>query len=245
MKYSVIIPAHNEADHLEHLVTEFVSGVSAEVRNVLAEIIIVENGSTDRTLDVIRRMETNFVGLVRAASIPRGSYGAAVKVGIEAATGTHLSVLECDFLDVSFVARSVDLFEKRRARFIVASKRHRESNDHRPIERRLMTKGFNVLLRLLVGYPGTDTHGLKSIETRLAKRLCALSITTDEVFQTEIVLLAWRHGVAIHEVPIGITEVRPTPARISKRVSKVVPILWQLRRSLKRFPPDASLPEDG
>jgi hypothetical protein len=101
----------------------------------------------------------------------------------------------------------------------------------------LATSGFNVLLRLLVRYPGSDTHGLKCIEGALAKQLCAMSITTDEVFQSEIVLLAWRLGYTIHELAISIGEVRPTPARVGGRLPKVLPVLWQLRRSLRRLPP--------
>lgn len=236
MKYSVVIPAHNEAEHLASLVTTFIERLSPDVREVLAEVIIVENGSTDDTAGVVRRLEQNFNGLVRAASIPRGSYGAAIKRGMELSTGTHLSVLECDFLDATFVEQSIAKFQKAGARFIVASKQHKGSRDRRPLKRRLMTKGFNLLLRVLVGYPGTDTHGLKSLDSALAKRLCSLAVTTDEVFQTEIVLLAWRLGFHVEELPIEIAEVRPTPARITKRLPKVVPILWQLRHSLKRFP---------
>jgi glycosyltransferase involved in cell wall biosynthesis len=237
MRYSVIIPAHNEAANLEALLTRFIEDLPPSVTAVLAEVLVVENGSTDGTLEVAQALERRFPTLVRVLSIPRGSYGEAIKHGMEQSRGTHLSILECDVLDDGFVAESIRLFREGRAEFIIASKQHRHSVDRRPWMRRLLTRGFNGLLHALVGYPGSDTHGLKSIEGKLARRLCGLTVSTDEVLQTEIVLLAWRLGHCVVEVPIEIGETRPTPVRILRRVPKVIPMLWELRRSLSRFPP--------
>ena len=242
MKYSVVIPAHNEGDHLANMVDSFIAHLPQDVSVVLGEVIVVENGSTDRTEEVAQDLERRYPGLVRALSIPKGSYGEAIRFGIQRAVGTHVSVLECDVLDARFVGESIRLFQAQRADFVVASKQHPRSVDRRPRKRRLMTRGFNFLLNRMIGYPGTDTHGLKSIEGDLARRLCSLAVCGDEVLQTELVLLAWRLGHRVVEVPIEIAEVRATPVRILRRVPKVLPIVWQLRRSLSRFPPRPAMP---
>ena len=78
--------------------------------------------------------------------------------------------------------------------------------------------------------------GLKSIETKCAKQLCEAAVTTDEVFQTEIVLLAWRVGVRIKEIPVSIREMRATPVSILKRGPKVWDTIGELKRSLRRVP---------
>jgi glycosyltransferase involved in cell wall biosynthesis len=236
MRCSVVIPVHNEGAGLESLLTQFVEGLPPPIAPLVTEILVVENGSTDITWHAALTLQHRFPGLVRALSIPCGSYGEAIKHGIVQSRGTHVSILECDLLDAGFLAESIRLFHAEEAEFVVASKRHRLSIDHRPFRRRFMTAGFNMLLRALVKHPGTDTHGLKSIEIQLAQRLCDLAMTTDEVFQTEIVLLAWRLGCRVVEVPIKIDEVRTTPVAILRRVPKVIPILWQLRQSLARFP---------
>jgi glycosyltransferase involved in cell wall biosynthesis len=241
MQYSVIIPAHNESSNIETQVTRFIKELPPEAVEILHEIIIVENGSTDGTLAVCRHLEKKFSNLVRVCTLPVGSYGEAIKLGMLESTGTHLSILECDFLDIGFVMRSVAIFRAERAELIVASKRHPESIDRRPIKRRVLTAIYNlVFLRLLMHYPGTDTHGLKSIEARCAKRLCHTAITTDEVFQTEIVLLAWRLGVTIEEIPISISELRTAPISIRRRAPKVLNTVQELKRSLIRFPLGAS-----
>jgi glycosyltransferase involved in cell wall biosynthesis len=243
MKHSIIIPAHNEGGTIEAHLGEFMSSLSAETREVLLEIIIVENGSTDDTLQAAERLAEAYPGLIRVMALARGSYGEAIRQGMLAAKGSHLSILECDFLDPEFVRASIDLFALGKSQFIVASKRHPSSVDRRPYKRRLLTLLFNTLLRLTTGYPGTDTHGLKSIDTALAQRLCSAACTTDEVFQTEIVLLAWRWGFRVVELPIRIRERRPAPVSIRRRFPMVAGAVWQLRHSLRRFPAQGRLAE--
>jgi hypothetical protein len=109
------------------------------------------------------------------------------------------------------------------------------------LKRRVLTTLYNYLfLHTFFGYPGSDTHGLKSIEASCAKQLCELAITSDEIFQTEIVLLAWRLGVRIHERPIRIRETRHAPVTVFKRIPKILDTVRQLKRSLDRFPEKAT-----
>jgi hypothetical protein len=233
---SIIIPAHNEGETLEANVEGFLSSLPAAARSTVIEIIIVENGSKDATLAVSQKLADRHRGLVRCLSLARGSYGEAIKAGMMAAIGSHLTILECDFLDVNFVCSSITTVQQNAAPFIVASKRHSQSTDRRPLKRRIFTLLFNLILNVTTGYPGKDTHGLKCIESGLAKRLCQSSITTDEVFQTEIVLLAWRWGVPIKEVPVVIEEIRASPVSVRRRLPMVLRLVSDLRRSLARFP---------
>jgi GT2 family glycosyltransferase len=235
MEYSIVIPAHNEALDLESFVRSFIESLPQGI--VLTEIVLVENGSTDGTLRACYRLQQSYPELIRVLSIARASYGEAIKQGILQSRGTHLSILECDCLNTDFVSDSIKLFQTQGARFIVASKRHPESFDGRPWRRRAFTFLYNYFfLHIFFSYPGTDTHGLKSMEAACAKQLCELALTSDEVFQTEIVLLAWRLGVNIHERPLRIRETRRSPVAILKRLPQVLNTVRQLQRSLGRFP---------
>ena len=66
--------------------------------------------------------------------------------------------------------------------------------------------------------------------------MCLTALTTDEVFQTEIILLAWRLGLRIEEIPVNISEIRSAPVRVLHRVPKVLNTVRELKRSLSRFP---------
>ena len=236
MRLSIVIPAHNEGKHLERNVSDFIERLPAEITSLLCEVIIVENGSTDNTLFACTRLQRKYPHIIRIFSLSKGSYGEAIKKGMLESRGTHVCILECDFLDERFVVASSAVHSTNRADLVVGSKRHPDSLDKRPLKRRLLTNLYNrVFLNLLIRYPGTDTHGLKMIETSIARTLCDLAITTDEVFQTEIVLLAWRLGFRIEEVPIQINEGRSSPVSITRRLPKVVNTVQDLRRSLGRF----------
>ena len=64
-----------------------------------------------------------------------------------------------------------------------------------------------------------------------------------EIFQTEIVLPAWRMGIQIIELPIEIKEIRAPSVKIVSRVPKIINMISELRKSIKRFPqtPDQSV----
>ncbi|HUQ91112.1 MAG TPA: glycosyltransferase family 2 protein [Bryobacteraceae bacterium] len=235
MDCSVIVPVHNEAAQIREFVTGFARTLPSGLRETLGEIILVENGSGDESLSECEAVKQELGGLVRVLVNPVAGYGEAIRRGMMEARGTHLTILECDCMDADFLAESVRLFEHEGARFIVASKHRRDSVDRRPWKRRLLSSVFHKTVNAATGYRGTDTHGLKSIETELAQKLCGLAVTGGEVFQAEIVLLAWKLGVPIREVPLRIEEKRPTPVALWKRLPKVVGTIRDLRRSLRRF----------
>lgn len=234
--YSIVVPVHNEAANIGPFITSFLTRLDETTKASLIEVLLVENGSTDDSLRVCMELEGQGAGLVRVLQINRPSYGEAIKCGMMTATGRYMSILECDFLDEQFARSSLEMLRNGQADLIIASKRHPDSVDERPFKRRLLTLGFNALLRAFCGYPGTDTHGLKSMRSDIAKKLCDMAITTDELFQTEIVLIAWKLGHCIREVPIAIRERRTSPVSISRRFPKVVNMIRELRQSIRRFP---------
>jgi hypothetical protein len=237
VKHSIVIPAHNEAPTLEAFVSDFVRSMLARQPGIDWEVLVVENGSVDATLDAARRVADGFPDVVRVLASERRSYGGALKHGILNCSGQSLTVLECDALSVPFVEHSVRLLSEGSSRFIVGSKRHPQARDRRPASRRFLTWFFNALLRVFLGYPGSDTHGLKSLDTALARRLCELSIAGDEMVQTELVLVAWALGEQIAELPVDLSETRPTPVSIGRRLPHVMRFIPDLRRSVRRFSP--------
>jgi len=236
MIYTVVIPVHNEAATLDRAVSSLIAALPGLGLPVEFEVLLIENGSTDHTLLVCRRLAEAAPGIIRVISIARASYGEAIKRGLLESRGQYASILECDLLDPTFVQRSFGLFIDDHAEFIVGSKRHPASRDRRPMKRRLLTWAFNRCLNVLLNYPGSDTHGLKSIDAELARELLAIAMTTDEVLQTELVLLAWRRGIRIHELPLHVDERRAAPIAVHRRLPKVWRMVGQLRRSVARVP---------
>ena len=241
MSFSVVVPIHNEAEHLQEFVTNFLQGI-ADMREQLHEILLVENGSTDDTFGVAQRLCADHPDVIRPLQLSEPSYGAAIRRGIEDSQGDWVCILECDVMSTEFVRASAELLNADGADFIVASKRHPQSVDKRPIKRRILTRLFNSYLKLRLGFPGTDTHGLKAIRSQVARHIIGECITAGEVLQTEMVLLAYRLGYRVVEVPLRLEERRCPPVSIAKRFPKVMKMVGELRASLSRFPAGAGKP---
>jgi len=235
MNCSIVVPVHNEAANLEGFFMEFWNNLGGNKLGII-EIHFVENGSSDNTFEVCKRLEGKVGNVIISHKILYPSYGEAVKKGIMSSSGEIVCVLECDVMDnISFISSSITMIEQSKADFVIASKRHPDSVDLRPFKRRMLTYFFNQLLKIFIDFPGTDTHGLKTIRTDIAKKICEASVTEKEIFQTEMVLLAHRMGFRVAELPVHIRERRSTKVSIFKRIPKVIFIIKELRKSLARF----------
>src|SRR5262245_4878603 len=143
------MPAHNEASYLESAVHEVLSGVRARGHDV--EILVVENGSTDRTLTIAQRI-ADAMPEVRVSSLPTADYGAALRDGMLAARGELIVTFDVDYYDLDFVEEALGLLTGAAPApaIVVGSKRAPGARDERPWPRRLVTTVFSTLLRLVL-----------------------------------------------------------------------------------------------
>lgn len=204
---SVIFPVHNEAAILTKQIEAFISQLKqAGLR--AKEIILVENGSADRSWPLIQSLchQHRFIKSLR---LPHASYGQALKAGLIAARGSIIFIFNIDFFDVNFMTHALPLLKS--ADIVIGSKTLFASQDMRSPFRRLTTYFFNAFLRLVLNYPGTDTHGLKALSHTSLLRYCLhRARTQNELFDTELIIRAHRWGAVLTELPITVREIRPT-----------------------------------
>ena len=87
---SIAIPSYNSQDYMAHAVESLLPG-GDEV-----EILIVDDGSTDRTAEIADEFERKYPGIVRAIHKPNGGHGDAVMAGLAHATGLYFKVVDSD-----------------------------------------------------------------------------------------------------------------------------------------------------
>ena len=221
---SIVIPVHNEASFLEAACDQLLPGLASIDAQV--SVLLVENGSTDETLAIARRLQHPSLSVI---SLAEADYGAAMRAGFTAAADSDWVVnFDIDYFSVPFVVNLLDSASD----VVIASKRAPGSDDRRSVLRRTGTLTFNMLLRLLFGSHVSDTHGIKGFRGQVIRELVPKVIRNQDLFDTELVLRAEKAGFRITEVPIVVEELRAARSSFIRRVPRTVSGLIQLRRSL-------------
>jgi 6-phosphofructokinase len=224
---SVVLPAHNEAELLERSVREVTEGLRARGRRF--EVIVVENGSTDGTAGIARRLAGE-VPEVRALTLPQPDYGRALRAGLLAATGAVVVNFDVDWCDLGFLDRAVPMVEQPDGpAVVVGSKRTSGSADTRGFTRRMVTTVFSTALRVGFRLRVSDTHGVKALRRSRLSPLAERCRFGQDLFDTELVLRAERAGLGSAEIPVEVVELRPARSSILRRVPRTVLGLGRLR----------------
>ena len=224
---SVVIPVYNEGPIVEGSVRELCARLSKLGRPF--ELILAENGSTDET-PIIAEDLSHELPYVRLIRYPEPNYGAALRAGIEAARGKYVHCDEIDICDVDFHRRALELLVGDDGGFdvVVGSKVMPGARDRRPFSRRLATRIVNGMLRVSLGFRGTDTHGLKAFRKDAVMPIVNACVVDRDMFASELVLRAERAGLQIVEIPLNLVEKRKPSIRLTQRVPKVLQNIAQL-----------------
>jgi glycosyltransferase involved in cell wall biosynthesis len=94
----------------------------------------------------------------------------------------------------------------------------RPARDKRPLPRRVATLPINGMLRVLLGFRGTDTHGLKAFRREALLPTVRNCQVDRDLFASEFVIRAQREGKRVTEIPVHIAEKRPPSINLFKRI---------------------------
>ena len=225
--FSVVIPIHNEED----IVLDSAEKIYeiCNKTNIEFEIIFSENGSNDKTLDLINDYCTSKKEC-KVISSKIANYGMALKNGFEKAKNEMIISFDIDYFSEQFLIDSISLDKKYSA--ITASKRLDDSEDGRKLVRRIATNFFVTLLKILFQTSMSDTHGMKAIRKVSLEKQIAKVVSTQDLFDTELLIRIERNLEEIYEVPAMVNEIRPSVSVIYSRIPRTIKSLLKLRIQL-------------
>ncbi|MBI4705103.1 MAG: glycosyltransferase family 2 protein [Deltaproteobacteria bacterium] len=222
---SIVIPVYNEEPILHAAIVDLRERLAG--CDFSYEILLAENGSRDATVEVACELAARYP-VVRCLSIGEPNYGRALRRGIEEATGEIVVCDEIDLCDVGFHRRAVALLREEPVDMVIGSKLMPGARDERPILRHGASHFYNGLLRLALGFSGTDTHGLKAFRKQALMPIVRSCVVERDVFASELVIRAYRAGLSIREIPVRLMEKRPPSINLLRRVPGVLRALLQL-----------------
>ncbi len=209
-RLSVIMPIYNLAATIAQNLRETADLFAAH--GVRAELIPVDDGSTDETADVLRTLATppaadDAVVVIRPVWLPRnGGKGAALRAGFVASKGAYILLLDGD-LDIhpKQTPWFFDQLQLKNADIVVGSKRHRFSEVQYPWHRRLVSWVYFTLVRLTIGLPITDTQtGMKLFKRAMLGEALGRMLVKAYAFDLELLAIAHQRGAKIAEAPVVI-----------------------------------------
>ena len=226
-EFSVVIPVYNEARIVEGSIRELNARLKKQGRSF--EIIIAENGSTDDTVEIATELAEE-LSSVRLLQLLEPNYGRALRRGIEEARGEYVHCDEIDICDADFHRRAHELLVGEDGGFelVIGSKTMHGARDGRPLGRRAATKVINGMLRVSLGFRGTDTHGLKAFRRGALMPIVRQCVIDRDMFASELVIRAERAGRRIVEIPLKLEEKREPSIHLGRRVPRVMQNLARL-----------------
>ncbi|MBU0554247.1 glycosyltransferase [Myxococcota bacterium] len=223
---SIVIPVYNEESILEASIEELIHKL--EGLDFSYEILIAENGSKDRTIELAEGLAARYPQ-VSTFSASEANYGRALREGILKARGEYVICDEIDLCDVDFYRLALGALRSGTGvDFVVGSKQARGAHDNRPIYRRAATRVLNGMLRIAVGFRGTDTHGLKAFRREALLDVVNECVVDRDMFASELVVRVHRTDLRWLEVPIDLEEKRPPSVHLFKRVPHVLKSIARL-----------------
>ena len=205
-RVSIVIPIYNEEAILTASIADLRERL-AEASFPSHEIILAENGSKDATIAIASRIAEKHPE-VNVFSIGQPNYGLALREGIYRARGEFVICDEIDLCDVDFYRSALWRLENEGADMVVGSKVLAGARDERPFVRQFATQVFNTILRVLLGFQGTDTHGLKAFRRERLLEVVQSCLVDKDVFASELVIRAERGEFNIMEIPVRVVEKR-------------------------------------
>jgi len=195
-KYSVIIPAYNEADRIERTLREYADEFSD------GELIVVLNACTDETADTVYRVRTP---RLRAIQIKQGiGKGGAVRAGFLLARAPLVGYVDADGSTPAREMRRLfgllaDAHAAIGSRWIAGAR----LDPPQPIVRRVASRTFNLLARTLTRLPFSDTQcGAKTFRADALAAVLPSVETANFAFDVDLLAALARRGARILEVPI-------------------------------------------
>jgi glycosyltransferase involved in cell wall biosynthesis len=202
----VVIPVYNERKTLEASVRRLHTFLG-QAFPFGWRIVIADNASTDGTLTLARRLSYELPD-VEAIHLRAKGRGRALRAAWSDGSADVYAYMDVDLsTDLNALLPLVAPLLSGHSDIAIGTRLARGAHVERCLRRELISRAYNRLLRLVLRAGFSDAQcGFKAIRADVARELMPLIADEEWFFDTELLVLAQRRGLRIHEVPVDWTE---------------------------------------
>jgi len=232
---SVIIPAYNEELRLPGTLEAVCAWL--DEAGCDAEVLVVDDGSSDGTAQVIQevaRREPRIVPVLNPVNVGKGH---AVQTGVARAAGTYVVFFDADLsYDLGYVAEARRRLDA--GAHVVVGARDLTPDDARRAyapTRRLASRAFNAFVDALLGLGVPDTQcGFKAFRADVARPLFAALTVGGFGFDVELLYLARRWELRLERMPVVMTARAGGSVSVLRHSARMARDVWRIRRAGRR-----------
>jgi len=240
MKILITIPCYNEANKLEKNITTLNAYLSKNLKKKYT-IEIADNNSKDNTKKVSKKILQTQKN-VSYLFVKEQGKGLAIKESWNNAKSYDiLSFMDADLAtDISAFPKMIEKITKENYDLVYGSRYHKESKTKRTIIRKIISKGYLFLQKMILDISFTDTQcGFKAIKSKsyflINKKFIKQRLSGDKndmFFDTELLVLAKYHNFKITDYPVYWTEQKDSSVKLLKYSLLFFRYLFYLKKHL-------------
>jgi dolichol-phosphate mannosyltransferase len=199
-KLRLVVPAYNEAARIPAMLDDYCRQFADT-----ALVVVVANGCTDDTAEVVRRLQSQYDNLRLIEISGRIGKGGAVRVGFATAVEPHVAFVDADgATSAAEFARLFHACVTRGADAVIGSRwlAGAKLDPPQPLRRRIASRVFNGIVRAFFGLPFADTQcGAKIFKREVVGEILKSLEACDFAFDIEILWRLFKRGYLVEEIP--------------------------------------------
>lgn len=228
----VVIPVYNEEADLEQCIRRLHTHLGDNIP-FQAQITIADNASTDGTLLVAERLAADIDG-VRVHHLEEKGRGRALKAVWLASEADVVAYMDVDLsTDLNALMPLIAPLMSGHSDLAIGSRLNRSSRVVRGAKREFISRSYNMILRTSLRARFSDAQcGFKAMRSDVARELLPLVEDTGWFFDTELLVIAEKVGLRIHEVPVDWVDDPNSSVNIVDTAVKDLQGCWRVGRAL-------------
>lgn len=207
-KISIVMPAYNEAGHIISSIEETAKTLDEFGCNW--ELIVMDDGSCDDTYEKALKLVEKYPQLIVKKNLFNLGKGGIIKKALDYISGDYVVFLDADMdLHPIQVQTLFDIMRLDNADVVIGSKMHPNSVVNYPLQRKIISLGYYLFVKMLFGLPCHDTQtGLKLFKKKVLQEVFPRILVKKFAFDLEVLVNAHHLGYKIAEAPIVLTPQR-------------------------------------